>query len=139
MTDALERFVDAQDPVFETVCAELRAGKKRSHWMWYVFPQIAGLGLSEMSRRYAIADMAEARGFLAHPVLGPRLGDVTAIMAALPGDDAYPVLGATDARKFQSSMTLFLHASDGQALFQTALDKYYQGAEDEMTRRKLGQ
>lgn len=108
MTDDrdLERFVRAQDPVWPAVTAELRAGRKRSHWIWFVFPQVRGLGRSRESTTYGIADLAEARAYLAHPVLGVRLAEATDLLLAAPGSDAEAILGSIDALKVRSSMTL---------------------------------
>src|SRR3954469_25755775 len=103
----LQRFIEAQAPVYERVCQELRDGRKTSHWMWFVFPQIAGLGLSSMSQRYAIRDRDEARAYDAHPVLGPRLRECTALVNAVEGRTAHQIFGSPDDVKFRSSMTLF--------------------------------
>jgi uncharacterized protein (DUF1810 family) len=129
----LERFVAAQDPVYARVLAELRAGGKRSHWMWFVFPQIAGLGHSDMARRYAIAGLAEAKDYLAEPVLGPRLRECTQAMLDWAGKrSADQILGSIDALKFASSMTLF-EAAGGSAEFGKALDAFYNGRRDART------
>ena len=138
MTD-LERFVTAQDDggTYDAALAELRAGRKRSHWMWFVFPQIAGLGLSATSQRYAISGLEEARAYLAHPVLGPRLREVAAVVAGLPGHDAAAVFGSVDAQKLRSSMTLFARAAPGEPVFRQVLDRYFAGAEDEATTSRL--
>ena len=127
---SLHRFVAAQDPVYERVLAELRQGRKSSHWMWYVFPQIAGLGLSQMSRHYAIADLAEARAYLADPVLGARLRECTALVNAVTGRSIHEIFGSPDDMKFQASMTLFQAAAAdpaARALFHTALQKFFGG------------
>src|SRR5690242_13780361 len=105
--DSLERFVTAQDHVYEQVCRELRAGRKTSHWMWYVFPQISGLGFSSMSQMYAIRDRAEAEAYLAHPVLGARLRECTNLVNAVEGRSAHDIFGSPDDVKFRSCMTLF--------------------------------
>ncbi|GAB49803.1 DUF1810 domain-containing protein [Mobilicoccus pelagius] len=135
----LERFVEAQDGTYDTALAELRRGHKRSHWMWFVFPQISGLGRSPMAQRYAIADLDEARAYLAHPVLGPRLREAT--QAALGSGVADPValFGGIDAMKFRSSATLFEAAADGEdrALFADVLDTFYDGERDPETLRRL--
>jgi uncharacterized protein (DUF1810 family) len=129
----LERFIAAQDPVYSRALAELRAGDKRSHWMWFVFPQIAGLGHSDMARRYAIADLAEARAYLAHPVLGARLRECTGATLDWAGKrSAGEVLGSIDALKFASSMTLF-EAAGGGAEFGKALNEFYKGERDART------
>jgi uncharacterized protein (DUF1810 family) len=125
--EGLERFVAAQDSVWPRVTAELKAGAKRSHWMWFVFPQIAGLGSSAMSQRYALASLDEARAYLAHPVLGPRLRQVTDLMLAHAGTPAEAILGGIDAVKFRSSMTLFGAAAPEESRFARALDAFYGG------------
>jgi uncharacterized protein (DUF1810 family) len=140
VTDAadLERFVRAQDPVWTTVTAELRRGRKTSHWIWFVFPQVADLGLSDMSRRYAIDSLAEARRYLAHPVLGPRLREATGLLLQHGGRDATDVLGDIDARKVRSSMTLFGRAAPDERSFGEVLARWYDGAEDARTLELLG-
>jgi uncharacterized protein (DUF1810 family) len=136
----LERFVTAQDETgtYDGALAELRAGRKRSHWMWFVFPQIAGLGQSPMSRSYAISSLAEAEAYLGHPILGPRLRESARILAELPAHKAEDVLGGIDAMKLRSSMTLFTRADPGEPLFQRVLEKYYGGVPDPATERLLG-
>ena len=129
----LERFLAAQDPVLDQVRAELAAGRKRSHWMWFVFPQLRGLGQSAMAQQYGLASLAEARAYLAHPVLGKRLRDCTALVNAVQGRSAEEILGGVDALKFRSCMTLFAAAEPGDSVFRTALDRYYGGAEDPRT------
>ncbi len=129
----LSRFVEAQEPVIEAVCAELRAGQKRTHWMWFVFPQIAGLGTSSMARHYAIAGRAEAEAYLAHPVLGPRLVACTGLVNDVAGRTAREIFGAIDEIKFCSSMTLFAETADERAAFGQALEKYFGGVRDERT------
>lgn len=129
----LERFVRAQAPVFAGALEELRQGEKRSHWMWFVFPQLQGLGTSTMARRYAISGKDEARAFLTHPVLGSRLLDCTLAMNALEGKSAFEVLGSPDDQKFQSSMTLFAAVADDPQPFMAALDKYFGGQKDSKT------
>ncbi|HMI82297.1 MAG TPA: DUF1810 domain-containing protein [Solirubrobacterales bacterium] len=135
----LERFVATQDEdgTYGRALAELRAGRKTSHWMWFVFPQIAGLGQSEMSRRYAISSLEEARAYLAHPVLGPRL--VECAHALLGHDDrsAQEILGAIDAIKLRSSMTLFARADPGEPVFAQVLERYFDGEADEATLQYL--
>lgn len=129
----LERFVSAQQLVYPRALAELRAGEKRSHWMWFVFPQITGLGHSNMAQRYAIADLAEARAYLAHPLLGARLADCTDTMLGWAGRrTAAEILGDIDATKFCSSMTLF-SAAGGLARFSLAIDAFCKGEHDERT------
>jgi uncharacterized protein (DUF1810 family) len=125
--EGLERFVTAQNPVWPRVTAELEAGHKRGHWMWFVFPQIAGLGTSAMSQRYALASLDEARAYLAHPVLGPRLRQATDLMLAHAGTPAEAILGGIDAVKFRSSMTLFRTAAPDEPRFARALDAFYDG------------
>jgi uncharacterized protein (DUF1810 family) len=135
----LERFVAAQDDrgTYDAALAELRAGRKTSHWMWFVFPQIAGLGHSPMARRYAIASLEEARAYLAHPVLGPRLVEAARALAALTGRSAREVLGDTDAMKLRSSMTLFARAAPEEPVFARVLEVYFQGSEDEATMARI--
>lgn len=133
----LERFVDAQEPVIGDVKRELRSGRKRSHWMWFVFPQIAGLGRSDMARRYAIDSLAEARAYLAHPVLGPRLRECTELVNAIDGRTANDVFGSPDDLKFRSSMTLFEAAADDPSPFRAALETYYDGERDSKTLERL--
>ena len=133
----LGRFVEAQDAVYDRVRAELRQGDKRSHWMWFIFPQIAGLGHSPMARTFAIASRAEARAYLDHPVLGPRLRECTRLMNAVEGRSAGQILGGIDAMKFRSSMTLFAAVAPDEPLFGAALDKYFGGERDELTLGKL--
>jgi uncharacterized protein (DUF1810 family) len=138
MPQGLERFVAAQDPVWARVVAELAAGAKRSHWMWFVFPQIAGLGASAMSVRYALDSVEEAAAYLAHPVLGPRLREVTDLMLAHAGTPADTILGGIDAIKFRSSMTLFVAAAPGEPRFQAALDAFFAGKPDPRTLALIG-
>jgi uncharacterized protein (DUF1810 family) len=133
----LARFVEAQGGgVYERALAEIRRGAKTSHWMWFVFPQIAGLGRSAMAQRYAIADLEEARAYLAHPVLGERLRACVAALQALPGTDAETVFGGIDAIKLRSSLTLFEKAGGG-ADFSAALDRWYRGNRDPETLARL--
>lgn len=133
----LQRFVDAQDPVIDEVCNELRAGRKRSHWMWFVFPQLAGLGHSAMAQRYAIASLAEARAYLAHALLGPRLRDCSALVLAVEGRDVHQIFGAPDDLKFWSSMTLFDAADPSEPVFRDCLGKYFGGRSDSGTLSRL--
>ena len=133
----LERFVQAQEPVYATVLAELRAGHKRSHWMWFIFPQIAGLGRSEMAQRYAIASSDEAAAYLAHPVLGKRLRECAGIVAGHDGLSAEEIFGHPDDLKFRSSMTLFADVAPDEAVFQACIDQYFDGAPDEATLARL--
>jgi uncharacterized protein (DUF1810 family) len=129
----LERFVQAQAGMHERVVAELRAGRKTGHWMWFVFPQVAGLGRSEMSRFYAIASLDEARAYLAHPVLGPRLRECATIVAATQGRSAEAIFGAIDATKLRSCMTLFLRAAPDDTAFAAVLDGFFDGLADPAT------
>lgn len=133
----LARFIEAQSHDYDSVVAELEQGSKRSHWIWYVFPQVAGLGQSETSRRYAIDGMAEARAYLAEPLLKARLDQCTDLMLAWLGTrDASAILGELDALKFRSSMTLF-EAADGGERFSRALDGFFEGRRDDRTLRLL--
>ena len=135
---ALDRFVTAQQGCYAEALAELQAGTKRTHWMWFVFPQIAGLGHSAMARHYAIADIAEARDYLAHPLLGRRLAEcIEAMLGWAERRDAVSILGTIDATKFRSSMTLF-DAAGGEETFASALDAFYGGERDPETLRILG-
>lgn len=131
----LDRFVAAQDAdgTYDRALGELRAGRKTSHWMWFVFPQIAGLGRSATARRYALADVVEARAYLDHPTLGPRLRECSAALLGLPDTTATRVLGEIDALKLRSSMTLFLRAADDPAPFAAVLDRFYAGDPDPAT------
>lgn len=133
----LQRFVDAQQPVFDTVCAELRAGHKRSHWMWFIFPQIAGLGGSDMARRFAIASLAEAGAYLEHPLLGPRLRACSRLVALIEGRSITAIFGYPDGMKFRSSMTLFAQADTDNAVFLECLRKYFAGKPDPLTLARL--
>jgi uncharacterized protein (DUF1810 family) len=123
----LDRFVTAQADVYEQALAELTAGRKRTHWMWFVFPQIAGLGASPTAQRYAIASLDEARAYLAHPVLGPRLRECARALLGVEGRSARDILGHPDDLKLRSSMTLFARAADDPEPFQAVLDRYYDG------------
>ena len=132
----LGRFVEAQaGGVHERALAELRDGRKRSHWMWFVFPQIAGLGRSETARRYAIGSLEEARAYLDHPVLGPRLRESARALLDIGATDAVAVLGSVDAMKLRSSMTLFARAAPGEPAFAAVLDRYFGGEADAATDR----
>lgn len=129
----LQRFVDAQDSVIETVKRELRSGQKRSHWMWFVFPQMEGLGHSKMAQRYGISSRAEAEAYLAHPILGSRLRECTKLVIDIDGRSANEIFGSPDDLKFQSSMTLFEAVADEPTTFSTALDYYYDDDRDQKT------
>lgn len=135
----LQRFVDAQNPVYESVLAELGAGRKVGHWMWFIFPQIAGLGHSGMSRRFAVSGRAEAQAYLHHPVLGPRLRECARLVTKVEGRSIDEILGYPDDRKFRSSMTLFLEAAPGDPVFQAALQKYFDGQLDQFTVQRLNE
>jgi uncharacterized protein (DUF1810 family) len=133
----LDRFVTAQDPVYDRVLAELRAGRKQSHWMWFVFPQVAGLGHSVMAATYAIRSLEEAKAYLAHPVLGARLRECTQLVLNIDGRSAREIFGAPDDLKFRSSMTLFALAAPHESHFRDALARYFDGKRDEATVRML--
>ena len=133
----LDRFVQAQDPVYAAVLTELRAGHKRTHWMWFVFPQIAGLGQSEMARRYAIRSSDEAAAYLAHPVLGPRLRECARLVSLHRGMEVREIFDSPDDLKFHSSMTLFNDIAPDEAVFQTCLDQFFDGRPDPETLARL--
>ncbi|WP_293898309.1 DUF1810 domain-containing protein [Phenylobacterium sp.] len=140
----LERFIRAQDAgvgaesVYDRALTELRAGLKQSHWMWFVFPQFQGLGESEMSKTYAIASLAEAAAYVAHPVLGPRLRTCLTILNGLQDRTAFQIFGRPDDRKLRSSLTLFAHATDDNTVFMLTLVKFFPGGFDKRTLRALG-
>lgn len=136
----LERFVAAQDAngTYRRALEELHDGSKQSHWMWFIFPQVAGLGQSPTSRKYAITSLAEAEAYLRHPVLGPRLVESAHAVAAHTGLSAVRIFGGIDAQKLRSSMTLFLRAAPEEAVFQHVLDQYFDGSPDPATDRLLG-
>lgn len=131
--NTLERFIDAQQIDYPRALAEIRQGRKQSHWMWYIFPQLAGLGLSETARFYGLRDLAEARAYLAHPVLGPRLIEISTALLTVEGKTARQILGSPDDLKLRSSMTLFGLLKDTDPVFQAVLDKYYDGLPDNRT------
>lgn len=133
----LDRFVSAQDGVYTDVLAELRTGRKRGHWMWFVFPQIAGLGRSDMARKYAIASADEAAAYLAHPVLGARLRECARLVATHRDTDIGDIFDDPDDRKFHSSMTLFNDVAPDEAIFQTCLDQFFEGRPDAATLARL--
>jgi len=141
MTDKvkLPRFLDAQEPVYDTVLDELRAGRKYNHWIWFIFPQIAGLGRSGMAQRFAIASLHEAKAYLQHPVLGPRLRECTQLVLNVEGRSAEEIFGYPDHLKFRSCMTLFLTAATDKTLFNAALLKYFDGKPDQLTLDILAQ
>lgn len=136
----LERFVSAQDEggTYAHAVAELRRGRKTSHWMWFVFPQIAGLGRSSISRHYAIGSLAEAAAYLAHPVLGPRLRECTELVAGTTGRTSTEIFGGIDAQKLRSSMTLFNRAAPDDQLFGRVLERFFDGEPDPLTDQLLG-
>ncbi len=138
-TFALQRFVEAQDRdgTYDAALAELRAGHKRTHWMWFVFPQVAGLGRSAVAQHYALGSLAEAEAYVEHPVLGARLVECAHALVELGGSDAAAVLGPVDAQKLRSSMTLFAAAAPHLQVFRDVLDQYYAGFCDEATTRLL--
>jgi uncharacterized protein (DUF1810 family) len=133
----LQRFVDAQAHTYDQALAELRAGGKRTHWMWFVFPQIAGLGRSGMAQRFAISGVEEARAYLDHPTLGRRLVECARALTDLDTADPERVLGPVDAQKLRSSMTLFASAAPGEPIFRQVLDHYFDGTEDDATTSRL--
>jgi uncharacterized protein (DUF1810 family) len=133
----LRRFHEAQDTIYDRALAEVRAGHKRSHWMWFVFPQIAGLGSSPTAVRYALTGLAEARAYLADPVLGPRLTECVQALLAVEGRTAEQIFGHPDDLKLRSSMTLFAAAAEDPELFQAVLDRYYAGKPDPATLDRL--
>jgi uncharacterized protein (DUF1810 family) len=138
MNDAyLERFVEAQDPVWPDVVAELHAGRKQTHWIWFVFPQLRGLGHSWASTHYGIADLDEARAHLAHPILRARLTEAIDLLLAAPGTDPERILGGIDATKVRSSMTLFHRADPSEPRFGAVLDRFYGGSPDPVTDERL--
>lgn len=134
----LQRFVDAQEPVLGQVRAELRAGRKTSHWIWFIFPQLAGLGRSATAERFAVRSLEEARAYLAHPILGPRLRECAGLMNLHAGRSAREILGSPDDLKFRSSMTLFARAAPTDPIFANAIDNYFGGEHDPLTLDRLG-
>ncbi|HZC33783.1 MAG TPA: DUF1810 domain-containing protein [Candidatus Bathyarchaeia archaeon] len=137
MSPDLERFVEAQERDYEGVLAELRSGRKTGHWIWYVFPQIAGLGHSAMSQQYAITSLSEATAYLAHPILGARLRECVGLVLDIRDRTAEEIFGSIDAMKLRSSMTLFHRAAPEESVFAQVLDRYYGGAADEATDARL--
>lgn len=135
----LGRFATVQEHTYARVCAELAAGRKLTHWMWFIFPQLAGLGGSSMARLYALSGIAEARAYLAHPLLGPRLQECTRLVNAVHGSTALEIFGSPDHLKFRSSMTLFARAAGGESVFSEALAGYFDGAPDPLTLSLLGE
>lgn len=134
----LQRFLSAQTGVYETALEEVRRGDKQSHWMWFIFPQIDGLGFSATTKRYAIKSRAEAQAYLAHPILGSRLLEIAAAALQLKGRSALEVFGSPDDKKLQSCATLFAAISPGDSVFHRLLDKYYAGQRDEKTMQLIG-
>ena len=137
MSDDLDRFVTAQAGVYDGALAELRRGRKTGHWIWFIFPQIAGLGSSEMSRYYAIESLDEARAYHAHPILGPRLLACAAAVLGVSGRSAVEILGSVDAVKLRSSMTLFHRAAPDEPVYEQVLDRYFDGVADPATDERL--
>ena len=133
----LERFVAAQSGVIERVRAELQSGRKQSHWMWFVFPQLAGLGFSPMAQRYAIASLDEARAYLAHHLLGARLRECTELVLAIHGKTAHEIFGSPDDLKLRSCVTLFAYVSEAGSIFHRVLDRFYDGIPDPRTLERL--
>jgi uncharacterized protein (DUF1810 family) len=135
----LQRFVTAQDAggTYEEAVAELRRGRKDSHWMWFIFPQIAGLGRTPMAQLYALSGLAEARAYLAHPVLGPRLRTCAGILTGLSGRTAEQIFGPLDAMKLRSSATLFLHAAPEEPVFRDVIEQYFGSVADPATEQRL--
>lgn len=138
MTNArLSEFVAAQDRVYDEVRRELAAGRKETHWIWFIFPQLAALGRSSTSKKYGLASKADARDYFAHPVLGPRLRDCVRLMLSAASRDVGSILGYPDDLKFRSSMTLFAAAVPEEPVFQSALDEFFNGEQDPLTLRLL--
>lgn len=134
----LRRFVDAQNEVYPQVLRELASGRKTSHWMWFVFPQISGLGASALARKFSISSLDEAKAFLAHPILGPRLRECVDLVNRIEGQSIEKIFGSPDDKKFRSSMTLFAQAAEWDgAPFQRALDLHFDGARDHLTLARL--
>jgi len=129
----LERFVEAQNPVYGQVCCELRQGRKQGHWIWFIFPQLKGLGHSFMANKFGISSADEARAYLAHSILGPRLAECTSLVNGVEGVSIDEIFGYPDTLKFRSSMTLFAHVSSGSNVFADALEKYFAGEPDPLT------
>ena len=134
---SLKRFLDAQEPVYDQVCSELKDGVKRSHWMWFIFPQIAGLGSSATAAKFAIASLEEAEEYLQHPVLGARLVECTELVNRISGQSVHDIFGYPDDLKFHSSMTLFAKAAPDNEVFKRAIQKYFGGEYDHRTEERL--
>jgi uncharacterized protein (DUF1810 family) len=137
--DDLQRFIDAQESDYANALAEIKKGRKRTHWMWYIFPQILGLGFSEMSKRYAIKDLDEAEAYINHPILGQRLIEICSELLKLQSNDAHEIFGSPDDMKLRSSMTLFAALPDAYPVFKSVIDKFFNGAMDGATLRLLGE
>ena len=137
--DDLQRFIDAQESDYANALAEIKKGRKRTHWMWYIFPQILGLGFSEMSKRYAIKDLDEAEAYINHPVLGQRLIEICSELLKLQSNDAHEIFGSPDDMKLRSSMTLFAALPNAYPVFKSVIDKFFNGAMDGATLRLLGE
>ncbi|HEY9825559.1 MAG TPA: DUF1810 domain-containing protein [Stenomitos sp.] len=133
----LHRFVQAQEPIYQTVLAELRQGQKRTHWMWFIFPQIAGLGYSSMAKYYAIQNRAEAQGYFSHHILGPRLIECSETVLKISGRSALDIFGQPDQQKLRSSMTLFAALTPTDSVFTQVLDQYFEGERDTNTLKRL--
>jgi len=133
----LQRFIEAQDPVYEEVCAELRNGRKESHWMWFIFPQLRGLGHSQMAAAFGISSGQEAEAYLKHPILGPRLRECSRLVNLVEGRSIHQILGYPDDLKFRSSMSLFTSVAPGEHVFNEALQKYFGGELDPLTLIRL--
>lgn len=138
MQNNVERFIDAQRTDYATALSEVKRGRKQSHWMWYIFPQIQGLGYSSISKRYAIQNLGEAGAYLQHPVLGSRLIEISTALLALESSDAYRIFGTPDDLKLKSSMTLFAAVPGADPIFEQVLQKFFRGTKDENTLRILG-
>ena len=134
---ALDPFVDAQNPVYERVCSEFQQGHKTSHWIWFIFPQIEGLGSSSTSKEFAISSLEEAAAYLRHPILGPRFLQCKDLLINVSGRTIQQILGPPDDMKFRSSMTLFTHATSKNKVFEDALQKYFAGQHDHLTLERL--
>lgn len=134
----LKRFLDAQEDDFEIALSEIKSGRKQSHWMWYIFPQIDGLGFSYTSKLYAIKDLNEAKNFLEHPILGERLIEISEVLLEIEDKTAYRIFGSPDDMKLKSSMTLFGALENTDPVFQKVLDKYFDGAKDDKTLKLIG-
>jgi uncharacterized protein (DUF1810 family) len=134
----LQRFIHAQENQYNTALAEIQQGRKQSHWMWYIFPQVKGLGSSSMAQQYAISELSEADEYLRHPILGRRLIEISSALLELKTNDAFQVFGSPDNMKLKSSMTLFASVPAGNDVFQKVLDKFFQGQRDEATLKILG-